>query len=323
MSDDRRRFRRWCAVLAVPAFLFVLAACGGDDGRAEPSTEPVTQPADEGPAQIAALSSDAAEAVRTLVGAERLVAVPESTSNEHLGNHADEMAQVPNHVPSSANVDPEQVLSWDPDLVVVTARHDGEQDAGELLEQADVPLVTIENNWGSIEQLQDNYRTIGEALGAVDRADKLIAEMEADLAELADQLDGADEPSVLVLTNQASDPFIAGPGSMPTDIVRHAGGAPVVDGSEISRTMPAEPEQIVGLEPDAILLVDVLGRGEESFDGLLGNEAVAQLDAVENGRIMTLPGRSAMAAGGVHVVDGVRDVATWLHPGDGLEEGGA
>ncbi|NDL59010.1 ABC transporter substrate-binding protein [Phytoactinopolyspora mesophila] len=311
-TGRRSRLRTAGWVLA-PVLAMVLAACGSDDEQlAASGDEPV---ATDGPASVAALSSDTAEAVRALAGTDRLVAVPASTTNEHLGNYPDEMAQVPNHVPPSGNLDPEQVLSWEPDLVVVTARHDGEQDAGDLLDQSDVPLVTIQNNWGSVEQLQENYEVIAEALGTQEQADELIAGMDADLAEIAAQLDDVDEePTVLVLTNQAENPFIAGPDSMSTDIVRHAGGTPAVEDAGIERTMPADPEQIIRLDPDAILLVDVMGKGEESFDGLLGNDAVAELPAVEEDRVLMLPGRSAMAAAGVHVVDGVREIAAWLHP---------
>jgi iron complex transport system substrate-binding protein len=316
-SRSRLHMAGW---VLMPVLAVVLSACGSDDDEQPAVTgdEPV---AAEGPANVAALSSDTAEAVRALAGTDRLVAVPASTTNEHLGNYPDEMAQVPNQVPPSGNLDPEQVLSWEPDLVVVTARHDGEQDAGDLLEQSDVPLVTIQNNWGSIDQLQENYRVIGDALGMQERAEELIEEMDVALADAAGHLaDAGDAPSVLVLTNQADSPFIAGPDSMSTDLVRHAGGTPAVEDAGIERTMPAEPEQIIRLDPDAILLVDVMGKGQESFDGLLGNDAVAELPAVAEDRVLMLPGRSAMAAGGTYVVDGVREIAAWLHP-DRFEEG--
>ncbi|WP_166356134.1 ABC transporter substrate-binding protein [Phytoactinopolyspora limicola] len=315
-TDRLRRSRLHPAGwLLVPALALVLAACSSDDEQPTASAAADEPVAAEAPSNVAALSSDTAEAVRALAGADRLVAVPASTTNEHLGNYPDEMEQVPNHVPPSDNLDPEQVLSWGPDLIVVTARHDGEQDADDLLEQSDVPLVTIQNNWGSIDELQENYRVLGEALGAPERAEELIADMDAELAAVAGHLTDADDaPTVLVLTNQADNPFIAGPDSMPTDLVRHAGGAPAVEDAGIERTMPAEPEQIIRTNPDAILLVDVLGKGRESFDGVLGNEAVAEIPAVAEERVLMLPGRSAMASAGVHVVDGVQEIAAWLHP---------
>ncbi|NEE02619.1 ABC transporter substrate-binding protein [Phytoactinopolyspora halotolerans] len=330
---------------AASVLALALVACGGsDDGGSdagsaaadestnesagdaadEPGDDAADGPGDDaaadgdGPSSVVALSSDAAEAVRALAGVDRLVAVPASTTNETLGNHPDEMAQVPNMVPPSSGLDPEQVLAWEPDLVVLTARHDGEEDAEELLQQTDVPLVAIENNWGSVTQVQENYRTIARALGtdAEQRADELITEMEQELAEIAAEVEqageSADAPTVLVLTNQAENPFIAGPESMTADVVRRAGGIPAVEEAGIRGTMPADPEQIVSLAPDAILLVDVMGKGEESFGSLLGNDAVAGLPAVAGGRVLMLPSRSVLAAGGVDVVDGIREVAEWL-----------
>ncbi|GAA5063418.1 ABC-type Fe3+-hydroxamate transport system substrate-binding protein [Thermocatellispora tengchongensis] len=85
------------------------------------------------PMRIAALSADVAEAAVELVGAERLTAIPASSANPSLSSHAREMAAVPTKLPPGTGPDPEQIISLNPDLILITTRHGGEQDAQAVL----------------------------------------------------------------------------------------------------------------------------------------------------------------------------------------------
>ncbi|WP_016701039.1 ABC transporter substrate-binding protein [Actinoalloteichus spitiensis] len=278
---------------------------GGDQG------EQVTIPAE--PSRIAALSPDAAEAALALVGAERLVAVPASVTGAHLGNHVEEAVAVSEHLPPGNNPDPELVLSLNPDLVLVTPRHDGEQDALSLLEETGVPVLVLEH-WNDLDEVAGNLSLLGEALGVEDRAESLVADMAARREALREAVDGVDRPAVLALSNQAGVPFALGPDSFTTGLVELAGGASAAERAGVRRTGPVDPEVVVGAAPDAVVLVDVTGAGRESFDSLLAHPAVADLPAIREDRVLLLPAASAFASGIAHALDGLEELAGWLHP---------
>ncbi len=270
---------------------------------------------EEEPTRIAALSPDAAIALHELGLTERIVAVPESAKNTTLNPHAEEMEGVENVVPGENSPEPEQVLSWQPDLVVVTARHTGEQDASERLTATGVPVLTLTNGWSTSEAVVENLELLGKATGASSEADELSGEIREGVEDVRELAAGADStPSVAILSNQARAPFINAGTSLVSELVTNAGGSNAADAVGISKTMPVQPEQLVAMNPDAIMLVDVTGKGEGSFDSLLGNHAVAALPAVQSGQVKMFPGKEVYGLAGREVVSGSEAVLEWLHP---------
>jgi DNA-binding NarL/FixJ family response regulator len=67
-------------------------------------------------------------------------------------------------------------------------------------------------------------------------------------------------------------------------------------------------------DPDAIVLVNTAGRGMDDYEELLSNEAVGGLDAVADDEILLIDSTKATATAGLHTVDGMEEVARWLHP---------
>jgi len=270
---------------------------------------------DEQPQRIVALSSDAAIALHELGAADRIIAVPSGAMNIALNPYADEMADVENVVAGENNPEPEQVLAWAPDLIVVTARHSGEQDASDVLSATGVPVLTLTNGWSSSDAVIENLELIGRAVGASDEAEALTAEIRNGLAGIRDRAAGAASvPTVAILSNQAQAPFINAGSSLVSELVTNGGGSNVADLTGITQTMPIQPEQLVAANPDTIMLVDVTGKGESSFDAVLGNPAVAALPAVQEGRVEMFLGRDVYALAGREVVSASAAVLAWLHP---------
>lgn len=296
------------------ALLIGLTACSAAPADSTP-VDDASDAVEEGPQRIVALSPDAAIALHELGLTDRIVAVPASAQNASLNPHADEMADIENVIPGGTEPEPEQVLAWSPDLVVVTARHTGEQDAAELLEATDVPVLTLTNGWSTSDAVIENLQLIGEATGTEDAADELVAEIEAGLDGVrAASAEAEETPSVAILSNQAAAPFINASGSLVSELVVNGGGANVADEIGVAQTMPIQPEQLVAADPDTIMLVDVTGKGESSFDAILENPAVAALPAVQEGRVQMFMGREVYALAGREVVSGSAAVLAWLHP---------
>lgn len=270
----------------------------------------------EEPRRIVALSPDAAIALHELGLTDRIVAIPKAAENPTLNPYAEQMADVEHVIAGENSPEPERVLAWKPDLVVVTARHSGERDASEVLGATGVPVLTLTNGWSSSDAVIENLGLIGRATGAAGKARALAAEIREGLAEVRGRAaDAESTPAVAILSNQARVPFINAGSSLVSELVANGGGANAADRIGIRRTMPVQPEQLVAAKPDAIMLVDVTGKGESSFDAVLRNPAVAALPAVRERRVRTFPGREVYALAGRQVVAGSAAVLAWLHPG--------
>ena len=100
------------------------------------------------PKRIVALSTEVADLALELVGPERVVAVTKNALDETSGNQVELARQVPNAIANSTKPDPEQILSYEPDMVLMTSRHDQEQSASELLGASDVPTAAFSSRVG-------------------------------------------------------------------------------------------------------------------------------------------------------------------------------
>ncbi|PZG19308.1 ATP-binding cassette domain-containing protein [Nonomuraea aridisoli] len=200
--------------------------------------------------------------------------------------------------------------------VTLMGRHaHGEQDAQAVLAEAGIPMIAITNNWGTLEEVKQNLTLLGRALGTEAKAAEITAELDRRADAVAERIGAVtDRPSVAILSNQAGRPFINTADVLTSDLVKRAGGDLVADRIGLGATGPVAAEQLIAADPDAILLVDVTGKGRASYAPLLDNPAVADLAAVRDDRVKLLPARISYGVGGVHLADGLEEIARWLHP---------
>lgn len=179
--------------------------------------------------------------------------------------------------------------------MIVTPRHDGESDTAALLEGSSVDVLTLLNTWQTVEEMLANVVTIGDAIGESDSAEQLRTAISQEIAEVEPV--GGPSPSVLVLSNQAGRPMVNTGEGFVLDLLARAGGADAARTIGLSRTGFADPEQVVQMDPDAILLVDLLGAGPESFAAVLDSPGVDQLPAVRQDRILLVEDKQVNALG--------------------------
>ncbi|GAA4837271.1 hypothetical protein GCM10023221_13220 [Luteimicrobium xylanilyticum] len=320
---------------AAAALTFALAGCSGSSGAstAPPAGAATTSAAtagfpvtvtvpgaapvhlDHAPTRIAVLSPDAAVAVAELGAADRVVAVPSGATNSTLVPDPDTYAKVEHTISDDTSPDVEQILSWKPDLVVVTARHTGEKDASSQLTNAGIPVLTFTNGWSTADAITTNLTLLGKALGSPDAATKLVSTITSGVASAKTATASVStRPKVLVLSNQAGTPFVNASSVITSQLVTLAGGVNAADAAGVHATRPVNPELIVKAAPDYIMLVDVLGKGRSSFDSMLSNPAVKALPAVENGHVKLFAARDVYGLAGREVVSGTAAVRAWIHP---------
>ncbi len=301
-------FVRTLGILATTVVLAALTACAGAVG-VEADPEPAPTETTPTPARIAALSYETAAVVAALGLEENLVIVPEAMRNPILTDHSSAFADIAAVIPVVSETDPEAVIATSPDIALLTARHGLEDGVADALKTAGIETLVLHNPWATPEDVIADVRTIGEALGAAADAERLAQDLAAGLV-------AAEAPSVpvrvLVLSNQAGRPFVTAGAAFPLALVELAGGSDVSGELGLRTSGPITAEQVVQLDPDAILLVDMNGSGEKLFAPLLDSPAVATLDALANDRVHVVPGRSVQALGLLSTVDGLADLTGWI-----------
>ncbi|OYN85314.1 ABC transporter substrate-binding protein [Parenemella sanctibonifatiensis] len=256
---------------------------------------------------VAALSPDVADVMLALVGPERMVAVPETTTKPQHSLHADLAGQVPHVVATQGVGDPEQILGYGPDLVMLTTRHDREADARAQLAQAGVPLLSITNDWDSPEVFAANVTLIGEVLGAEAEAAALVEDhrsrWQAVLAEVPDQ-PAEQRPVVGMIRTLGQNLWLTGPGTIGHTAIIAAGARPLVEELGLDSGVRMEVEHLVNADPDGLVLVDTTGRGRDQYAEMLASPGIAELSAVRADHIAVVTsGELASGTGGIEAFE--------------------
>lgn len=262
---------------------------------------------EEAPSRIVAVSAETAEIALLLAGPERIAAVPSSAQGDH-STAAELASQVEQVLPPGTDPDPEMILSMEPDLVLNTARHGGEETAGDQLKQAGVPVLNIDpDSFSTPEKVAETVRALGDALGEEELAEQLSAEFLSDIEDLDSQRQDTDVRFLALMargdTIMAMDDSLMLPGLITRAHASNAGQS-----IGLTKTRPIDAEQIVAANPDVIFLEDFQGMGEEPFTELLENPALATVPAVAEDRIFIIPMSEASGISGLNTAEGYRKI---------------
>lgn len=332
------RSLRVTAVIGAAALALVGCAAGGPEAnRAElapatpaetssettASTWPRTVAVGEGevtldaqPENIVALSTETSDILLELVGPEKMAAVSAGSATEGMGNQVELANQVETQLNWQTNPDPEQLLALAPDLVLVTERHDGQESVVTALEQAGIPAVGFTAaDFASPEKVAATIGLIGELVGAEDKATELIDRMNAEVEEATAAIaDVAEKPRTLVLMARGGELMMQGAQSATTGLVELAGGTSIAHEMGWQAAVPADPETIIAANPDVILVQDFRGEGTGPFQGLLNDPALADVAAIQNDRVETVPAALTSGTAGAYLGQGLLAIAKVLHP---------
>lgn len=290
---------------------------GGQEAAAETWPRTVTvgenevEVAEE-PQRIAVLSSDLASIVLPLTGGDRVVAAPSSLSEND--SVAAEMELVENPLPAGATTDPEQIMATEPDLVLISARHDSEREAIELLEGFDVTVAAFDGGaWSGTEDVIAQIGVVAELVGETAAGEEFAGELESRRAEAVARGEDAESPRTLGIWNHSNEQMIASPTLMLTGLIREAGGTPVVDEIEVDGQIPADPEFIIEQAPEVIIVQVSEDSGQDSFAELIGNPALADVPAIADGRVYYVSNDITASSAGLNLVEGLEEVSQALY----------
>ncbi|MFI0502841.1 ABC transporter substrate-binding protein [Streptomyces albogriseolus] len=165
----------------------------------------------------------------------------------------------------------------------------------------------------TMKDTYDEIRTIGKIFGVPDRADELVADLQARVDKTTTAVKGMPQVSVFVYDSGDKSAFTAGGKSLGTELVRLAGGTNVfADLDDVFGDVSWE--QVVERKPEVIAVYDYAGAGSvrEKKEFLLSQPALADVPAIRNKRFVVLPLTATLV--GIRSAYAVEDLARGLHP---------
>jgi iron complex transport system substrate-binding protein len=210
----------------------------------------------QAPARIVSTSPSLTETLFALGVGDRVVGV--ST----YCRFPTEVAKLPK-VGTFLKPDPEIIARLRPDLVFV---HTGPSRVAEQLATLGIRTAIVDR--GTLSSVFTTIRQIGTAAGVPERAQKLLADIQAKLERVKSAVAGRQPKKVLIIvgrrTGTLSDIVAVGRDSYLNDLVTLAGGQNVLGGEASTFGKPEYPrismETVIKLSPDVIIDIGEMGE---------------------------------------------------------------
>lgn len=338
--DPRRRGRHAAPrrlrslSLAVLAALAAAAAAGcGSDGSGSSSTiapRPIafescgrTVTLDRAPRRVVILNDGIADTLFALGVGDTIVAKTrgESTPAPELKARLASLPSLGTRYPNE-----EALLAAKPDLLVTdqAEKVSGEQGAPSSgdLERAGIATYVVgggcamrQNDDGSgIDALFADIRALGAIFDVPERADALAERLRGRLEQVRRRTAGEPRPDVAEMSQVAGQLYVTA-GGLADDVIGRAGGRNLFAGLS-GQFAPISSEQVVARNPQAIVIDDFTGSARARRDArAFVTTTFATTDAVKQRRILVIDAARTGARGSTRPIDGVVEIARFLHPG--------
>ena len=162
----------------------------------------------------------------------------------------------------------------------------------------------------SLDDTYNDLRNLGRIFDVQDRANALIANMQAQVANIRKDLP-AEKPRVFLYDSGEDRAMTSGRLGMPQALIDAAGGRNVLEDVDASWTR-VNWETVVERNPQVIVIVDYSEiTAEQKIQFLLGNKALHSVDAIKHRRFIVIP--YVQATPGIDNVLAVATLAKGFH----------
>lgn len=207
---------------------------------------------------------------------------------------APELADLPLVTSNGHDLNAEAILALEPS-VIVTDTSLGPWDVILQMREAGIPVVVVDAD-RSVAQSGDLIRTIGEALGVPDQGEELAQRTEADIAEVAAEIeavapDGDDRLGMAFLYVRGTSGvyYLFGGESGAGSLISAIGGRDVATEAGWGGMRPVTDEGLIAMQPEVVLVMTAGLESTGGIDGLLeAIPALALTPAGENRRIIDM-----------------------------------
>jgi iron complex transport system substrate-binding protein len=251
------------------------------------------------PVRIASLNLTADEILVEILPPERLVAVTRWADEPGNSNI---VGRVPPSTLRFQKADMERLVALAPDLVVVSEYTDA--DFLRLIERSGLRVHRL-HGLQSLAGIRGAILSLGEAVGEVAGAQRLVSRYDALLAELSRRLRGARPPRVLYW----AEPHTAGADTAIGALIEGGGGSNVAAELGISGIAPIGAERLFLADPDVVLI----GSGWKTAEALRSHPLLSQLRAVRDKHVVELP-TELLVTLSQHAAEACWRLGSLLHP---------
>ena len=199
------------------------------------------------------------------------------------------------------------VVAQRPDLVIVTPARQAAHQLVDPMERLGVPVIVLLSR--SVGEVLDNIRLIGRATGVPDRGDALAAALQVRLDRVAQQVAGRPAPRIVMVTGRIGNGMllVARSDTYTGEAMVLAGGRFAIAGR--GAVAQVSPEAILASDPDVLLFAGT----QAALNDLIELPGWRDMRAVRAQRAVTVS-RSEFLIPGPRTIDGIENLARWLHP---------
>lgn len=247
------------------------------------------------------------EMALVLADRDRIRSVSLLAANPFVSNVADLAAGLP-----ATGMSVEAVVAARADLVLAARLLRPE--FVDLIKKAGVPVLELDR-YHSLAEIRESLRVMGRALGTEERAEEILAGMDADLARARERASRAGtRPRVLSLTPSG---HTMGAETVFDEILAAAGGRNAAAEAGFVGHCRIALETAVTLDPDIVLLPGEVMDPSETLEGYARafqeDSSWRLIPAVRDGRVRAIPGKRLTAISH-HVTRAAEEVGRALHP---------
>ncbi|MBN1195221.1 MAG: ABC transporter substrate-binding protein [Methanomicrobiaceae archaeon] len=196
-------------------------------------------------------------------------------------NYPAEVVSVPSMGgPKTLSID--AIIRAEPDLVLASTVTN--TDITAQLAQLGIPVLTYQLE--NFDDVYDNIRSVGVALGCEERAESLVASMRQRVAAVSNGSRAAEPPKVMYIVS-AVPMYVAGAGTLQDEMITLCGATNIFH--DKTRYFAVSEEAIISRSPDIILMP--LGHGSGSYTikaDLLKKGVFSEIPAIMSGRLYEL-----------------------------------
>lgn len=297
--------KQWLIWLTVPLIGLCLAACQAKTESQAPALRSFTDELEREikiaypPQRIISLAPSVTETLFALGLGDKVVGVTAYCDFP-------EAAKAKEKVGDTLNPNPERLIALKPDLVVITTSSQLEKLVRQLGELK-IPVYVTDPR--SVSEVMASIRKLGEATGASVEAEKIVAQMQTQIADVEIRTKPLSKPRVLYVLQTA--PLItAGRNTFINDLMRLAGGESVT-GDEPADYPQLSRETAIARAPEVIIAP--ASHGTELVRETDLRRDFAATPAIKANRMVWV-NPDLVDRPGPRIVDGLKQLAEGLHP---------
>ncbi len=312
-------------------FLLLISACAGEATTTEPTasvaeeaaaTSPTSNSADAesdrpvtiencgveisyavAPERIVSMNDDSTLILLALGLEDKIVGIGYASSSTVPDEYQAAYAEV-TVLAEGAYPALEEIFAVEPDFIYASLRSAyGEEAAGDREELREIGINSYlgteycsEDNEVNIDTIYRDIRNIGRIFGIPDRADDLIASMQAEIATVQAKISTVETPLRVFFYDSGEDtPVTAGGSGMAGALIELAGGANIFDDFD-DEYGATSWELVVERDPEFIVIADYGSTAADAKrDFLLNYAPLSDVTAIREERFVTVPLRYVIA----------------------------